>query len=103
MRRSSLIWVLAIVVSTAAGLAQTSSGGPYKVLQKAKVGGEGGTDYLNADSASRRLYITRNATRGTPATDTAPAVEPAVARISVFDLDKLTLLDEIPVTGNANG
>jgi len=99
MRRSSLIPVLAIVLFTAAGLAQTASSGPYKVLQRAKVGGEGGTDYLFAESAGRRLYITRNATRGTPATDTAPAVPAAIARISVFDLDTLKLVGEIPDTG----
>jgi len=91
--------VLAVVLFTAAGVAQTSSSGPYKVLQRAKVGGEGSTDYLFAESEGRRLYITRNARAGTPATDTAPAVPAAVARISVFDLDTLKLIGEIPDTG----
>ena len=40
---------------------QAPAAGPYKVLQTAKVGGEGGTDYIFADSVGRRLYITRNA------------------------------------------
>jgi len=39
------------------GMAQPS--GPYKVLKSAKVGGEGGWDYIYADSAGRRLYIPR--------------------------------------------
>ena len=33
--------------------------GPYKVVDKWKLGGEGGWDYLTADGAAHRLYITR--------------------------------------------
>ena len=103
MRRSWLIFAALVVLCTSIGLArQAPAAGPYKVIRKVKVGGEGGTDYLNADSATRRLYITRNATRGTPATDTAAAVPPAAGRISVFDLDKLELLGEIE-NGGGNG
>jgi hypothetical protein len=32
---------------------------PYKILKIAKVGGLGSFDYLNADSAGRKLYIPR--------------------------------------------
>jgi hypothetical protein len=78
---------------------QATTSGPYKVLKTAKVGGEGGWDYIFADSVGRRLYITRNAFQGRAATDTAPAVPAAVARISVFDIDTLKLIDEIPDTG----
>jgi hypothetical protein len=100
MRRSYLVFAVAIAVFTSIGLArQASTSGPYKVLRKAKVGGEGGTDYIFAESVGRRLYITRNATRGTPATDTAPAVPAAIPRISVFNLDTLDLVGEIPDTG----
>ena len=53
--------------------------GPYKVLKTARVGGEGGWDYIYADAAGRRLYIPRGATHAVPATDTAPEV-PAVPR-----------------------
>jgi hypothetical protein len=95
-----LVFAVAIALFTSIGLArQASTAGPYKILKKARAGGEGGTDYIYAESIGRRLYITRNATRGTPATDTAPAVPPAIARISVFDLDTLDLVGEIPDTG----
>ena len=100
MRRSWLVFAVAIALFTSIGLArQGSTAGPYKILNKAKVGGEGGTDYLFADAVGRRLYITRNANQGRPATDTAPAVPPAVARISVFDLDTFALVGEIADTG----
>ena len=55
---------------TSAGLAfQAGTDGPYKVLKTAKVGGEGGTDYIYADTAGRRLYIPRGATQAQEATD----------------------------------
>ena len=47
---------LALLVATAAIAA---SGPGYKVLKTYKVGGEGGWDYLTADAAARRLYISR--------------------------------------------
>src|SRR4051812_4827056 len=46
--------------------------GAYKVLKTAKVGGEGGTDYIYADTAGRRIYITRGSTQSQPATATSP-------------------------------
>lgn len=75
-----------------AGLAQQSStagpsGGPYKVLKTAKVGGEGGFDYVYADVAGRRLYIPRTGPGG---------------RITVFNLDTLEPVGEIP-NANARG
>ena len=56
-------------------IGSAQQGGPYKVLKTAKVGGEGGWDYIYADAAGRRLYIPR---RGMPAT---PEVETLVARL----------------------
>ncbi len=61
--------------------------GPYKVQKTAKVGGEGGFDYVYADSEGRRLYIARSGP--TP-------------RVSVFNLDTLEPAGEIPNT-NARG
>jgi hypothetical protein len=75
MRRHALLFTVLIALFTSAGLAfQAGTDGPYKVIRTAKVGGEGGTDYIFADTAGRRLYITRGATQLRPATDTTPEV-----------------------------
>jgi hypothetical protein len=64
-----------------------ATSGPYKVLKTAKVGGEGGFDYVYADAAGRKLYVPR----GGP-----------TARVAVFDLD--TLAPEGELAGvNARG
>ena len=34
--------------------------GPYKVLKSAKVGGDGGFDYVYADAGGRKLYVARS-------------------------------------------
>src|SRR3977135_279813 len=77
MRRNALLRIVMIALFTSAGLAfQAGTDGPYKVLKTAKVGGEGGTDYIYADTSGRRLYITRGATQGQAGedkTDAAPA------------------------------
>jgi len=72
------------------------------VLKTAKVGGEGGTDYIIADPAGRRLYITRNAVRGRPATDSTPAVDSVPGRVTVFSLDDLSPVGTI-LNGGGNG
>jgi DNA-binding beta-propeller fold protein YncE len=54
-------------------------------MKTAKVGGDGGFDYVNADTAGRRLYVPRSGPTG---------------RITVFDLDTLEPTGEIP---NVNG
>ena len=73
--------------------------GPYKVLKTARVGGEGGWDYIFADSAGRRLYIPRGATRAIPASATAPEVPALPARLTVFNLDTLEPVGEIANVG----
>jgi hypothetical protein len=77
--------VLMVAALTIISSAQDS--GPNKLLQKARVGGEGRWDYVYADSEGRRLYIPRTGQPG---------------RISVFDLDTLQLKGEIPNV-NAHG
>jgi DNA-binding beta-propeller fold protein YncE len=99
MRRITGIVAAAIACAVAAGFAQPSSDGPYKVLKTTRVGGEGGWDYIYADVTGRRLYIPRGATREVPATDTTPAVPAAVARIVAYNLDTLDKAGEIPDTG----
>ena len=97
MRRS--IPFVALGILGFACLAQTQSGGPYKVLKMAKVGGEGGWDYIYADSAGRRLYIPRRGSPAAAATDTAPAREAVPTRLTIFNLDTLEPVGEIPEVG----
>jgi hypothetical protein len=86
MRTSCLLGAFAISVIPFLSWAQPgASDGPYHVLQRAKVGGDGGFDYVYADNAGRRLYIAR---RGD------------MARMTIFNLDTLAPAGEIP---NVNG
>jgi DNA-binding beta-propeller fold protein YncE len=89
MRRFGLVCAVAIALFTLAGLALQAAGdGPYKVLKTARVGGEGGTDYIYADVVGRRLYIPR---RGG-----APGVQ---TRLEIFNLDTLERAGEIEGVG----
>jgi DNA-binding beta-propeller fold protein YncE len=92
MKRVYPVFVFAagIAMLASIGLAQqAATPGPYKVLKTAKVGGAGGFDYVFADSAGRRLYIPRSGPTG---------------RITVFDLDTLASVGEIPnATGHGVG
>ncbi|HXI43573.1 MAG TPA: hypothetical protein VNH83_26560 [Bryobacteraceae bacterium] len=92
-------FVLAVVIAALApvGLAQPT--GPYKVLKTARVGGEGGWDYIYGDTAGRRLYIPRGAARAGEATDTTPASPAVPARLTIFDLDTLERVGEIAGVG----
>jgi hypothetical protein len=100
MRRLLFVTAIAIPLVVTGLLAQsTGSGVPYKVIKTARVGGDGGFDYIYADVAGRRLYIPRGGTRAVPATDTAPAVAARPGRITVFDLDTLAAVGEVPGVG----
>ncbi len=88
MRKLYLVFAVAIATITSIGWAQEA--GPYKVLKTARVGGEGGWDYIYADVAGRRLYIPR---RGSPAT---PDVQ---TRLTIFNLDTLEPIGEIAGVG----
>ncbi len=73
-----------LAILAVAGLAQQNSDkGPYHVLKTARVGGEGGFDYVYADSDGRRLYIARS----------GPS-----PRVAVYNLDTLEPAGEIPNT-----
>jgi DNA-binding beta-propeller fold protein YncE len=100
MRRHAFLRIVMIALFTSVGLAfQAGTDGPYKVLKTAKVGGEGNTDYIYADTAGRRLYITRGATPAQPATETRPAVPAFEKRLTIFDLDTLESVGVIPGVG----
>jgi DNA-binding beta-propeller fold protein YncE len=87
MRRATLLLALAIL----APIGHAQQAGPYKVLKTARVGGEGGWDYIYADAAARRLYIPRGAV--------ATASPPVPARLTIFNLDTLEPIGEITGVG----
>ena len=78
-----LFMVVAGALSISA-VASAQESGPYKIVKTARVGGEGGFDYVYADSAGRRLYVPRSGNAG---------------RISVFNLDTLEPVGQIPASG----
>jgi hypothetical protein len=80
---------IAIAVAALAVIGSAQESGPYKVLKRAKVGGEGGWDYIYADPGGRRLYIPR---RGMPGS----GVE---TRLSIYNLDTLEPVGEIAGVG----
>jgi len=88
MFRLGLAIAVIIAICPPAGRAQPAPAvGPYKVLKTARVGGDGGFDYVNVDVESRRLYIAR--TGKTP-------------RVNVYNLDTLEPVGEV-MTTNAHG
>ena len=56
---------------------QAPTTGPYKVLKTAKVGGEGGYDYIFADVEGRRLYVPRGGATGQLMVFNLDTLEPA--------------------------
>lgn len=97
MKPLALLSALALVLCAPSAPAQQNA--PYKVLTTARVGGEGGSDYIYADVAGRRLYIPRGGSRPVPATDSTPARPAVPGRITVFNLETLAPVGEIPGTG----
>ncbi|HEX5282852.1 MAG TPA: hypothetical protein VFW30_01940 [Bryocella sp.] len=93
------LFVFLLASATLLAAQAPTQDGPYKVLKTARVGGEGGWDYIYADAAARRIYIPRGAVRATPATDTSPATEALPPRLTVFDLDTLALINELSGVG----
>jgi DNA-binding beta-propeller fold protein YncE len=89
MRKFALFFAGSLLILGSIGLAQET--GPYKVLKSARVGGEGGWDYIYADPDGRRLYIPR---RGAP-----NANPPVQTRLSIYNLDTIELVGEIPGVG----
>jgi hypothetical protein len=86
MRFSRLILSVAVLaVTTITSADEPASGGPYKVIKTAKVGGAGGFDYVTADSDGRKLYVPRG------------------NRVVVYDLDSLSQVGEIPETKSVHG
>jgi DNA-binding beta-propeller fold protein YncE len=77
VRRTAMTLALGATVALAAD--------DYKVLRKAKLGGEGGWDFVTVDGAAKRLYIARG------------------TRVMVVDTDTLALVGELPDTAGVHG
>ena len=68
-----------------AALATVAAGTDYKVVKTWKLGGDGGWDYLTADSAGHRLFIAR------------------ATRVMVIDTESGKQVGEIPDTAGVHG
>ena len=78
---ATVILAACIAMLASVGFAQnTPTAGPNKILKTARVGGEGGFDYIFADAVGRRLYTPRNGPMG---------------HLAVFNLDTLAPLGDI--------
>lgn len=81
MRIRSLFAVAVLAVPVVA----FAQGEPYKVLQKAAVGGAGGMDYVTAEAEGRQLLVPRG------------------NRVDVFDLDSLKPIGSIAPANRVHG
>lgn len=82
MRRTHVVLFSSLLL--ALSIAAAAQEGPYTVQRVAKVGGDGGFDYVYADVAGRKLYVPRSG-QG--------------ARVSVYNLDTLEPIGQIDNTG----
>lgn len=78
--RSFVVATLGAALTIAACHAQDNSG-PYKVLKIQMTGGDGGFDYVTADSEGRNLYVARSGPAG---------------HIGVYNLDTLAQVGDLP-------
>jgi YVTN family beta-propeller protein len=124
MRHSGSTWLrLAFFISLLATFSAAADSG-YHVIKTYKLGGEGGWDYLNLDSSSRRLYISRathviviDADSGKPVGDIPDtpgvhgiALAPELGRgfvsngregtVTIFDIQTLKLIAKVKVGDN---
>jgi DNA-binding beta-propeller fold protein YncE len=81
MVRKPLAFAILTAMLVFGGQASAQDGGPYKVLKIQLVGGDGGFDYVTADSDGRNLYVARSGPTG---------------HIGVFNLDTLAQVGDIP-------
>ena len=81
MRKLCLGFAVTIAISVSVGFAAQAPAGSYKVLKTAKVGGDGGFDYISADVEARRLYVPRSGPMG---------------HLAVFNLDTFQPVGDIP-------
>jgi hypothetical protein len=114
-----------LIAFTFATVAQ-AQGGPYTILNKVKVGGDGGFDYITADPANRTLYVARSGAAGHIAVYNLDTLAPVgdIAGVSghgatvddktghgfatskpvaMFDAKTFTVIKKIDVQGNPDG
>ena len=77
-----LVATFAVMLSIS-GMTHAQDSGPYTVQRIQLVGGDGGFDYVTADSDGRTLYVARSGPAG---------------HIGVFNLDTLAQVGDIPGT-----
>jgi YVTN family beta-propeller protein len=78
-----LVLSLIVVLATTACTGQATKA--YKVVERVKIGGEGGWDYLVADAAAKRLYMSHG------------------TQVVVFDTKTNSVVGEIPNTMGVHG
>src|SRR6202165_1588829 len=117
-------WLVSVISVSLAAVALAAAGPGYHVTKTYKVGGEGGWDYLTADSDARRIYISRgthvmviDADSGKTVGDIADtpgvhgiALAPELGRgftsngrentVSIFDLKTLAVSSKVKVGDN---
>jgi DNA-binding beta-propeller fold protein YncE len=85
MKMRSAIRISLTLLATIAALATVAAGTDYKVVKTWKLGGDGGWDYLTADSEGHRLFIAR------------------ATRVMVIDTGSGKQIGEIPDTAGVHG
>jgi DNA-binding beta-propeller fold protein YncE len=126
MSRNPLALAAVATLAVLLPLAAHAQTGPYKVIQTVKIGGDGGFDYVTADSDGRNLYVARSGPAGHigvfnldsfaqvgdlpgisghgAAVDTATGHGFATSKpIAMFDSKNFTLIKKIDVEGNPDG
>ena len=85
MKVLTMLRICLILATTTVALATRAAGTNYKVVKTWKLGGDGGWDYLTADSDGHRLFIAR------------------ATRVMVIDTESGKQIGEIPDTGGVHG
>ena len=126
MSRKPLAIAALAAVAALLPLATHAQDGPYKVINTVKIGGDGGFDYVTADSDGRRLYVARSGAAGhigvfnldtlaqvgdiTGASGHGAVVDTSTGHgfatskpITMFDSKNFTVIKKIDVQGNPDG
>jgi DNA-binding beta-propeller fold protein YncE len=84
---SILVSLVSLTALLGSGIPQATSNGPYHIIRTEKLGGDGGFDYVYADSEGRKIYVPRTG---------------ANSRVMIVDLDTFAMVGQIDKT-NARG